>query len=265
MKLLLVGGCQRSGTSLAQTILCSSPLSNPMIKEAEHLRRFIESYQYGKVIFDQKTCDYFKDKDEFMAIYVSFVQQYMRKIGHNIGSYQWYILKDPLFSKLCVEIKELLPQSCFLCLVRDPRDTIASLLEVNRKWKEKNKTVIFPRDMNYLCNLYLSYYNTIPADYRQQWEGRLQLIKYEDMVMHPDQFISQVNSIFGLEINIERIKEGADKGSFQYSPAYNSDLLGKAISIEPIGKYKQILTNEEIQIIQNNLNNFFVSFNYDKE
>ncbi len=53
MSVFFVGGINRSGTTLFQSILCSDSDTNPLIHEASYLRSIVDAYISGQQKFDE--------------------------------------------------------------------------------------------------------------------------------------------------------------------------------------------------------------------
>ena len=67
MSFFFVGGSQRTGTYLLQSILCSDKTTNPIIREAVYLRSLVDQYTLQKANFDRFNKDYFSDFADFKS------------------------------------------------------------------------------------------------------------------------------------------------------------------------------------------------------
>lgn len=66
-RVLFVTGYPRSGTSLLHSLLCTSPATNPYVKECSWLTQLIEAYAYGKGAFAVHTDSYFDTPEAYRA------------------------------------------------------------------------------------------------------------------------------------------------------------------------------------------------------
>src|SRR3989344_4102364 len=64
MACFFVGGINRAGTTLLQSILCSDRTANPLIHEASYLRNIVEAYDSGRKKFEEHNKYYFSSIEE---------------------------------------------------------------------------------------------------------------------------------------------------------------------------------------------------------
>jgi LPS sulfotransferase NodH len=136
-------GCPRSGTTWLQKLLASHP--KVLTGEESHLF----SLYVGPPLRawnDQKTRHfnngrghaagpqaYFRE-EEFLAILKSYAAALLKPIAGRLQSDEWFLEKTPSHALFIPEIKQLLPDSRFIHLIRDCRDVVASLMTASRSW-----------------------------------------------------------------------------------------------------------------------------------
>ncbi|MBT4426023.1 MAG: sulfotransferase [Rhodospirillaceae bacterium] len=280
MTYFFVGGSQRSGTTVLQSVLCADAETNPMIHEASYFRAMIEAYQRGKAIVDSQAGHYFTDRNDLCRFNASWVEAFLKMTLERYPPAKHLVLKEPHLTILFPEIFELAPDSRFIVIVRDPRDVIASMLTVGERLAQQGVESKFAkRDVAELVNVYKSFYapcmNYRSEDFRQQ----ILLLRYEQLVTEPLVAFDKLRDFTGLKLeNADPSKgwklEGAtpsDKA--QESPAsdtklapvddaWGTSLHGNALSPESIGRYQQVLSAEEIQTIETEGADAFRLFNY---
>ena len=136
-------GCPRSGTTWLQKLLAS----HPKIRSGEESHFF--SLYVGPQLRswkDQKTRHfreglghaagppaYFRE-EEFLAILKNYLTALLKPVIDGLQSDELFLEKTPSHALYIPEIKELLPDSQFIHLIRDCRDVVASLVTASRSW-----------------------------------------------------------------------------------------------------------------------------------
>jgi hypothetical protein len=139
--LVFVVGCPRSGTTWVQRLLASHPCIRtgqesdlfdmyvgPLLRTWQQERR-VDSSGRGSVGL---SC-YFTDAEFVRALKTYLVQL----LGPMVGQLQpgeLFLEKTPSHVMFVPEIHALLPRARFIHVLRDARDTVASLLSASRTW-----------------------------------------------------------------------------------------------------------------------------------
>lgn len=140
--LVFLVGCPRSGTTWLQKLLASHP----------QIRSGAESHFFSLYIgpqlrawkMQQTECfksdgyaagppAYFSE-EEFLAILKTQLGSLLRPVSERTKPGELFLDKTPSHGLFIAEIKELLPGSRFIHLLRDPRDVVVSLLAASRAW-----------------------------------------------------------------------------------------------------------------------------------
>jgi len=178
-------------------------------------------------------------------------------------------LKEPALTPFFPLVDELLPnQACYLCLVRDPRDAIASMLRWGKQLESTDSNHFFKsRDIEYLSSFFMHYYAFMLSE-NEAFFRRLLLIKYEELVNKPHQVLKKIRNFTSLAIENYSPATPWKEGLLDYrnqkgpvGPAV-SKLFGQPISNESIGSYKDVLTSEESKTIQICCREIFDLFGY---
>ena len=91
-------------------------------------------------------------------------QSFLQAAREHLAPCTHLVLKNPEMTPLFAEVRELVYEARFLVVIRDPRDTIASILEVAKKQAQAGQTSNFTnigRDMRRLSQLYNAYYRAV--------------------------------------------------------------------------------------------------------
>ena len=107
--------------------------------------------------------------------------------------------KTPLHLLGVPTLMEWYPQGRVVCIVRDGRDVVLSLL--NMSWNHEHR--LRPLCMNWMRLL------KIAEDYQQQYPERFLLIKYEDLLDKPQEILQQVDEFLGLKFEPQQLDASA--------------------------------------------------------
>jgi len=257
-----IGGMNRSGTTLLQSILCSDSSTNPLIHEASYLRNIVEAYAFGIQKFDEHNKYYFSSVNDMRGFTAKWAGEFLNKTRNRYPNAKNLVLKHPPLTARFPDLYELLSaineDSKFLIILRDPRDVVASLVKVGETLRSNNESEgnTLPRDMATLANYYMQCYMPALSSQNDDYRKSLMLVKYEDLVNNPQSTINQLREWSGLElvdfdegdnwkndnINYDSLKENKN--------AWLSDLWGKKLSNSRVGSYKKILKPEEIKLLE---------------
>jgi hypothetical protein len=76
---------------------------------------------------------YFRE-EEFVDILRNYLLELLKPVVNSLRSDELFLEKTPSHALYISEIKELLPESRFIHLLRDPRDVVASLMAASQTW-----------------------------------------------------------------------------------------------------------------------------------
>lgn len=172
------------------------------------------------------------------------------------GNDKKLVHKKPLFCYYFPELDELYPDECkFIVMVRDPRDTLSSLLKIKR-------------DENVQCfTLLQEYLDCYHRCFIQIGNNdNLLVMRFEDLLINTDEMMDKLREFTGLELNFDPTKENWPSRRSGDS-RYLSDNDGKPINSSNIGNFD--LSSEELGLIENNREQLEKHLNmklfYDKE
>jgi sulfotransferase family protein len=262
---ICVGGAMRTGTSLLQNVLSSSPDANDMSVECQYLTDQLKLHVKWVRQNERALTDFFEGKDGLIDFTRKLVVEFLKQTHIQQGTPKNLILKHPEMTPFFPLLANLLPDARFIISVRDPKDIVASMLVVAAKQKELGRTSNMRqagRDMARLTNLALSFYqnlNTMP----KTDPLRHRFIRYEDLVKTPDQLVPQIAAFTGLDLS-------------SYDPAapwrytrprgtnkvFDTKIRGKGLQDSSIGNYRQQLSEAEIFEVEKTATRFLDVFHY---
>jgi len=271
MSVILIGGSQRSGTSTTQQLLCQLPDANPYLYEASFLRMQVACYADALASFDGNHASYFGDVQQLRNFQAGVVSAFLANTAKVHGDCGHLILKEPHLTMYWPHLYELLPSAWFLMMIRDPRDVIASMIRVGEKHREAGQDHEFAnRNILQLCEHFVSFYRPAFEVEDEGFRDRLAVIHYENVVTDPKTALEHVTGFTG--IPFDSIDPGVDpqlgvvnqdviSASNHFSP-WSTEVYGKKVTSSRIGKYREVLTQEETRLVEEYCADFFEWFGY---
>lgn len=273
MAWIFVGGSQRSGTSVMQQLLCQSALTNPYVFEASYLRLQVSLYKDTKTNFSGNHASYFGDEAGLRQFSSLVVRAFLEQSRKNLGNPAHLVLKEPHLTRVWPELYELVPESIFLLMVRDPRDVIASMVEVGQKQAQIGQRYLFTqRNIPELCQHFLAFYAPVLNISDPEFRERLAIVLYENLARNPRQTLKEVSGFTGIDFESIDVSDTPDTGhvtqdvlsrSAHYAP-WATELSGRKVSESKIGNYRNVLTSSEIAEVEDHCAPFFEWFQYER-
>ena len=272
---LLIGGAMRSGTTVIHRSLCTAENSNPYISESWFLSDIMRLYRWNLTRYNVRHADQFGDVRNFKELIWLNIRQYLTLVSVKYNDPEKLILKHPELTYYFYELSKHFHNFKFIVIVRDPRDVIASIIRVAGR-HIKNK-ISSPQtdlvDIKKHCEHYAAYYADVIKNLGNFY-NRLMFVKYEDFMNEPNKQLLRISQFSGARYDTNRAieflpehasspnfdKEEREKDSF--SGAFWSDSYTQPISTDRIGRYKEVLNDEQIKEIERRLQPFGNRFNY---
>ncbi len=273
MQRIFVGGAIRTGTTLLQSIICSSPDTHPLIHECQYLAEQMHLFAKWRNNNSPYITHYFGTLENFHVFARNLVEQLLAIAGEHIRPHRAIVLKCPHLSYYFGDLAEMLPDARFIVCVRDPRDTIASMLDVAKRQsnnKEKGTLVDLGHDMEAFCRFFAQFYRPVfialSAD-RHGLKGRLLFIKYEDLVGNTATVVQNLAKFCNISLADFRIDQQWRAmpdyaASVSENNVWRTDLYGRGVSNERVGGHKDVLSADDIGVIDRLCADFYKIFGY---
>lgn len=272
MTYFFIGGAPRTGTTLLNGILCNDPSTNPFIAEANYLAYVLSTYRQGKYIWKVEGDAYFDDLNDYAAFAGRWVRDFLNRTAQRYAPARHLVLKSPELTKYFPDLFELVPDAKFLIVLRDPRDAIASLLDVGETLKQAGENYSFVSllehsNMGALSEFHRAYYLPCQRCQAPEFWRNARYVQYEGLVRHPDAALRQLNAFTGLSLSAgdrtwQRSNLDFNALPQRYRPWWSTPLYGKAVSTRSIGRYRQSLSPEQIDDIERHCADLFALGDY---
>lgn len=254
MRFIFTGGSQRSGTTLLQKFLCADSATTPKLAEASYLRMILEAYSHGKNDFDHDTKSYFTNLDDYKHFNAGIIYSFLNRTLAQFPQASSLVLKEPHLTQLFPQLFELVPEAKFVITMRDPRDIMASMIEVGKRMKKQGQQHFFQqRDIEHLSNYIKTFYAATLNNQDQTYRNRCLIIRYEDLVNNTTDIKQRLSAFTGLnmdfnETNIldKNATNISNKNQPRYQPWFTPN-NEKEINNSSIGRYKTVLKADEIK------------------
>jgi hypothetical protein len=247
MQLILVGGAQRSGTTLLQTLLVNA-LQSPNLPEAHILSDIFAAYKRAKA-FGNKTGYFYATDDDLRSFFQPFAERHIADIVAKAKPSAVLVLKDPNFIQMLDEAEDLFPRSVRIVCMRDPRDIAASFVQIGQR---QQSGVPKPgkyerRDINFISKKILASYQPL---LRAGTPNAL-MVRYEEIASDPKNSLQVLARDAGLDLTLDRIDRPVWlDAEARHETSWVTELEGAEASTASIGSFKRVLTGEEVAMVQ---------------
>lgn len=244
MQLILIGGGQRSGTTLLQTLLAHA-LGSPNLPEAHILSDILAAYKRAKQ-FGNKTSFFYPTHDSLQTFFRSFAERHVADITAR-SKPGTLVLKDPNFVLTLDETAVLFPGAIRIVCMRDPRDIAASFVQIGQRQNETKPSKYERRDILFISNKILASYQPLLAAV----PPGIVIVRYEDLASDPKACLQALGRDTGLKLSLDGIEDAAWLDApVRHQAAWISELEGAKPSPASIGSFKRMLLGEEVAIVQ---------------
>jgi hypothetical protein len=201
--LVFIVGCPRSGTTWLQKLLAS----HPKVRTGEE-SHFLSQYAGPQLRFwnthkiDQSNAQirhavgpaaYFRD-EEFFAIMEDFLAALLRPMVDGLEPGEIFIEKTPSHALYISEIKQLLPNSRIINILRDPRAVVASLLAAARTWGAEWA----PNDPSIAAAMWVQHVQAVREAANELSSCDFYELSYEMLWQFPKEILKDVAEFLGL-------------------------------------------------------------------
>lgn len=274
MTTFFVGGCMRSGTTVLTAILCTDPSTNPLIAEPQYLTGMMRLYRWGKRNFPAFLEDTFSSTDEFGAFSRKWIRDYLERTSLRWSPCRNLVLKNPELTMFFADIHALISDARFLVMIRDPRDTVASIMEVARRQQEAGETTNLTQmqgKAKRLATFYNAYYRSVLSEDFARSGAPALFLKYEDLILDLERTLNKIERFSGLTVRtfdpaVEWRRTNRDYASLKSDPFFGpwiTELHGKPLSDRGVGRFRERLTAEQIAVIEQECGEVFQRFGYE--
>jgi Sulfotransferase family len=247
MKLILIGGAQRSGTTLLQTLIANA-LESPILPEAHILCDILAAYKRAKG-FGNKTRFFYATDRDLLDFFQDCADRHVADIVARTHPGSALVLKDPNFVQVEQEASVIFPEAASIVCLRDPRDIAASFLRIGQRQQTNGKPSKYQRrDLNFIAKKIL-------ASYAPLMDGgpppRTLLIRYEDLVTAPRGTLESLARDTGLALSLSRIDDPEWlEADARHEASWTTELEGQGPKPTSVGAFKKLMRAQEVAFVE---------------
>ncbi|MGV2829120.1 sulfotransferase family protein [Myxosarcina sp. GI1(2024)] len=247
-RLIFVAGAPRSGTTLVQNMINSHPniCGGPeflFLREIINLRKKIHQNIERKIL--SELCSL----EEADRIICSLIESFFLPLAER-NNCQFYSEKTPENILVFPDLIELFPASYFIYVVRDPRATVSSLLQVGNRYREKKISGgKYTRDLQsaieHTKNCLEFGFTSVKTT-----PEKILVLLYENLVTDPKSETQKICDFIGIEwskqmLNPEQFNHIGEKAITKNGIWYERKTFNRNPSSKEIDKWKNLLTSNQ--------------------
>jgi hypothetical protein len=243
MRIIVIGGSQRSGTTLVQTLIANALPNAPILPESLIVSDLLRAFKRIKSGW-AKASRIYETVDDAAHFIRSAAEIHIGDIKSRFGDIEHLVLKDPNFLDVLSELAEVLPEATRIICVRDPRDIAASFIKIGRRQAlARERTIYSRRRIDSICK-------KINAAYQPLLDGSAPqgcfLVRYEEVAAHPGEALRRLSSQTGLPLNPDNYGDLVWlEDESRHKESWRTPLEGGPPTPESIGSYQNELSPPE--------------------
>ena len=266
---IFVVGAARSGGTLLYSILCADPALNPMLQENHFVSDAAASFERGRRRLGIEGDNFFDSADDLRDFYTSWIRAFLDRVRRRYPPARIVAIKSLNLSGRFHVLHALLPEARFIVTVRDPRDIAASMVRVGERQADLRGQSQYPRDMRVLSHYIMEPYQIALSDNQiPSLRQVTHIVRFEDLVANVVQTMTSLDEAFGLGLDPSTWKKPWSRSEREFSDSkrhtnpFYSEHYGQDINKSVVGSYKDILSLQEVAIIERECRPLMTRFDY---
>ena len=255
-KNIYVIGPPRSGSTLVYNILCSAGTTNQAINETHILPELARTCHttIGRLQIEQGNI--FSDKNEIEELFTQYSRSFMQRLAGRFPEAETLVIKSIIAANVAPVLARLNPDMVFCICVRDPRDIVASMIDVGKKQEAKGRPNQYPRNIERLAKMVYSSYAACLLGTTEAFNKNAFVVEYKYLVENFSAAIDRLEQDTGLDLggfdpagDWKNSKIDIEKRKREGAP-FLTELWGKPVTKTSLGSYREKLSANEISRIE---------------
>lgn len=240
---------------MVQALLCSDERAHAPQPESQLLTRLTEVFRWGSINFDPFARPYFGDEAKLDDFFSRVCREFLAEARKSLSRGGLLVLKHPALFKFLSEFRELLPEVQIVITVRDPRDQIASELEVAKRADRKHQRTAF------------EYAKALQSWFENEPDlSGTTVVRYEDLVSDFDDTKRRLESRLNLKLTFDPAKSWPDLSDIdqmRHFPAWGPK-YGQPVDQSGAGRHRRDLSADQISEIEAVCHPIMQAFEYER-
>jgi hypothetical protein len=258
--IVCVLGGARSGTHLLNGLLCTSPDVLPMLTEATPVLEILKACRRTLAHLEQFPGVHFESGAEVTDLYGRLLRSFAEHLRSRYRR-DVCVFRGPELSHWAVELHALLAaegaRPRLLCMVRDPRDAVASLRAWERRRLERGGEPLAEdgAGVRGLARFFGSFYTSLLGEFGAAHARDVEFVRYEDLVRSPAETAARVGAFAGVDLEPHALATGWRTGGMafdrddEHTGEAATELFGHAISDASVGSWRAALEQDEADVV----------------
>jgi len=261
LDIIVIGGCPRSGTTLARALIGMHPRIAAPQSEC-HFLASLKNPNYLKNIFDFSSKEIDNIKEEFDEETIRFIEYVLRLYMKKEGK-QLVALKAPVYITLSDELFNRFPNMRLIHCLRDGRDVACSLRTFPKKrivnWKAV--PVKTRNSFGWCVRAWVAHVN---SGRKSMKSDKYMEVKYEDLVYAPIITMKKIFDFLNLEMPDE--DQLLSYYKFEKDEKHPQNIeIGRAIYEKSIARWKTDMSNGEKEKFKKMAGELLITLGYEKD
>jgi hypothetical protein len=260
MRIVVICGAQRSGTTLVQTLVANALPNAPILPESHILVDLMRAWKRAKSEW-RKTSRFYATPEEAARFFRSTVETHLHDIQRRYPDAEFLVLKEPNLVETLDEVVEILPDAVRIVCLRDPRDIVASYLKIGeRQVALRQKTHYTRREVDFICKKINRSYKRLIDEVPPP---RIATLRYEEVATDPADALRRLAADTGLPL--EPIRFDALvwlEDEYRHQETWRTELEGRPPTATSVGSFRLLLAHREIAQVETMCRPLFDRFSY---
>ncbi|NIK12507.1 sulfotransferase family protein [Alkalibacillus almallahensis] len=257
--MVFIGGAGRSGTTLLRVMLNAHPemCSGPEFKLLPNL---INGYkQLGRMVDIRKS--YYLDDSKLNESYRALINTFFENFLEQNNASR-VVEKTPHNVLIMQELANILPDSKFIHIVRDGRDVVSSLIDM--EWKDSSgETIWYVKNVENATKYWVQVVEQgLKSAESSILKDRIKLIKYEDLILNPQNTMEDILKFLGERWD-DRVMEHETQNLYSEPVESSTSQVSQKRYTKAIGKWQEKLDEKEKEIFYKQAGHLLKTLGYE--
>lgn len=266
MRVYFVGGCQRSGTTLLNAVVCADRRAVPFPRTTFLFQGLAMTLAAALREMEQKgNYDFFQSAEQceewFRDVYSRLIGGVTRRFA---GQFDYVTFSNPRLTPYYPLLAWLQPDWRFIVSRRDPRDVAASFMQIGQRGRELAQRAKYTeQNLPLILEEYCAAYSRRVMHLAETVPPRLCVVRYEALACLDATEMDKIRRFVGVPLDLLSPTGEFHGGHWRtlsqkfeeplippVSKPYHTPLRGMPISAASVGRFRNVLSARAISEIE---------------